>query len=170
MKQIPLLVLIMALFMNVSAQAQSTIKFRIKNAGFTTYGSFSDFSTEVQYDKNNPAKSKFTGTVKVKSVNTENSSRDAHLRKADFFDVDKYPTMKFESTEVSAVSTSKLNVKGNLTIKGVTKKVTFVTDIGSKSGKTSFTTSLYINRLDYGVGTSSWTLANDLYIDLYIEK
>ena len=170
MKQNTFFLVLATLIFSVSLQAQSTIKFKIKNAGFTTYGSFSDFSTEVQYDKSNPSKSKFTGIVKVKSVNTENSSRDAHLKKADFFDVDKYPSMKFESTEVTSVSSSKLNIKGNLTIKNVTKKVTFVTDISSKGGKTTFTSSLLINRLDYGVGESSWVLANDLNIDLYIEK
>jgi len=157
-------------FTSTALSAQSTVKFRIKNAGFTTYGSFSGFSLDVNYDEAIPRRSKFNGTVKVTTVDTKNSARDKHLRKDDFFDVAKYPEMKFSSTAVSKVSSTKLKVAGKLTIKNVTKDVVFDVKVGKKGTKTTFSSTLKINRLDYKVGTSSWVLANDLYIDLYVEK
>jgi len=164
------LLLLSILLLSFSIEAQSTIKFRIKNAGFTVSGFFSGFNLDVKYDKNQISNSKFNGTVKVETINTGNSSRDNHLKKSDFFDVAKYPSMKFESTSISSAGSGKITVSGNLTIKNITKKVSFETTVGSKSGKTTFSSSLLINRIDYGVGESSWTLANELYIDLYVEK
>lgn len=163
-------ILLLILFQVQTIEAQSTIKFRIKNAGFTVSGFFSGFNLDVKYDKNQISNSKFNGTVKVETINTGNSSRDNHLKKSDFFDVDKYPSMKFESTSISSAGSGKITVSGNLTIKNITKKVSFETTVGSKSGKTTFSSSLLINRIDFSVGESSWTLANELYIDLYVEK
>ena len=150
--------------------AQNSVKFRIKNAGFTVPGYFSSFKAYVTWDKSNPSAAKFSGTVDVNTVNTANSARDKHLKSADFFDVATYQSMKFESTSVSSVSSDRIKITGKLTIKNVTKTVTFDTKVSSSGSKTMFDSSLLINRLDYNVGTSSWTLANDLYIDLHIEK
>jgi polyisoprenoid-binding protein YceI len=78
--------------------------------------------------------------------------------------------MKFESSSVTMVSANLAKITGKLTIKDVTKTVTFETRVTYSGSKIAFDSSLLINRLDYNVGTSSWTLANDLYIDLHIEK
>jgi polyisoprenoid-binding protein YceI len=167
--KIILSLLVLALYCNI-AIAQNSIKFRIKNAGFTVPGYFSSFKPLVSWDKDNASKCKFIGTVVVSSINTANTARDNHLKKEDFFDVAKYPNMKFESTSVTLVSANLAKITGKLTIKDVTKTVTFDTKVTYSGSKVSFDTSLLINRLDYNVGTSSWTLANDLYIDLHIEK
>jgi polyisoprenoid-binding protein YceI len=150
--------------------AQNSVKFRIKNAGFTVPGYFSSFKAYVTWDKSNPTAAKFSGTVDVNTVNTANSARDKHLKSADFFDVVSYPSMKFESTSVTSVSSDRIKITGKLTMKNVSKTVTFDTKVSTSGSKTFFDTSLLINRLDYNIGTSSWTLANDLYIDLHIEK
>lgn len=163
-------ILTAALLFSAAVNAQSHVKFIIKNAGFNISGYFSDFKADVTYDKNNVKASKFNGTVKVTSINTSNNARDKHLRTDDFFDVAKYPEMTFKSTVVSPVSATKIKVVGDLTIKNVTKKILFEVDIEEKGGKTIFTTKLGINRLDYSVGTSSWTLANDLTMDIRVEK
>jgi polyisoprenoid-binding protein YceI len=150
--------------------AQNSVKFRIKNAGFTVPGYFSSFKPYVIWDKSNPSAAKFSGTVDVNTINTANTARDKHLKSADFFDVATYQSMKFESTSVTSVSAERIKITGKLTIKNVTKTVTFDTKVSTSGSKTMFDTSLLINRLDYNIGTSSWTLANDLYIDLHIEK
>jgi polyisoprenoid-binding protein YceI len=168
MKNLFLLFILLTIALN--SQAQNSVKFRIKNAGLTVPGYFSVFKPMVSWDKSNPSKSIFVGEVQVSSVNTNNKARDKHLKTADFFDVEKFPIMKFESTSVSAISASKIKITGKLTIKDVTKTVSFDTDISEMNGKTVFKSSLLINRLDYKVGASSWTLSNDLYIDLNIEK
>lgn len=168
MKNLLLFLCLIALSFN--SIAQNSIKFRIKNAGMTTNGYFGSFKPLVNWDKDNPSKCKFIGTVNVSSINTASAARDKHLKNADFFDVAKYPNMKFESTSVTMVSANLAKITGKLTIKDVTKTVTFETRVTYSGSKVSFDTSLLINRLDYNVGTSSWTLANDLYIDLHIEK
>ncbi len=154
----------------VTSNAQNSVKFRIKNAGFTVPGYFSSFKAYVTWDKSNPAAAKFSGTVDVNTVNTANNARDKHLKSADFFDVASYPSMKFESTSVTSVSSDRIKITGKLTMKNVSKTVTFDTKVSSSGSKTFFDSSLLINRIDYNIGTSSWTLANDLYIDLHIEK
>ena len=168
MQKFIILNILLALALTVSAQ--NSVKFRIKNAGFTVPGYFSSFKPYVTWDKENPSNSKFIGIVDVSSINTNNNARDKHLRNQDFFDVAKYPEMKFESTSVTKVSPSKIRIDGKLTIKNITKTVTFNADVIENTNKTIFKTTLKINRLDYKVGESSWTLANDLFIDLNIEK
>jgi polyisoprenoid-binding protein YceI len=71
---------------------------------------------------------------------------------------------------VTSVSSDRIKITGKLTMKNVSKTVTFDTKVSTSGSKTFFDSSLLINRLDYNIGTSSWTLANDLYIDLHIEK
>jgi polyisoprenoid-binding protein YceI len=161
---------LMLTILSLSLSAQNSVKFRIKNAGLTVPGYFGSFKPLVSWDKSNPTAARFIGTVDVNSVNTSNSARDKHLKSTDFFDVAKYPSMKFESTSVSSVSSDRIKITGKLTIKDVTKTVTFDTKVTTSGSKTIFSATLLINRLEYNIGTSSWTLANDLYIDLNIEK
>ncbi len=165
-----LLFILMFLIVGICANAQNSVKFRIKNAGFTVPGYFSSFKPYVTYDKDNLSAAKFIGIVNINSINTNNTARDKHLKGADFFDEAKYQTMKFESTSVSSISSTKIKVTGTLTIKDVSKTVSFETTVGEKNGKKTFTSTFSINRLDYNVGESSMTLANILNIDLYIEK
>lgn len=157
-------------FASIQANAQSSVKFRISNAGFTVPGSFSDFKTDVNYDRSSPSKSRFNGTVMVTSVNTKNKKRDKHLRNEDFFHVSKWPRMTFRSTSVKPNGSSKLRVTGKLTIKDVTKTVTFDVKVSKRGSKDVFDTTLKINRRHYNVGGWYMTLANELYIDLHIEK
>lgn len=153
-----------------AAFSQSTVKFRIKNAGFTVYGSFDEFNLDVDYNPSDLSSSTFNGTVKVKSIDTNNKARDKHLRNEDFFHVSKWAEMKFKSTSIQKINSSSIKVTGKLTIKDVTKTISFDVNVAKKSGKHTFSTSLQINRLDHKVGKSSWTLANNLYIDLHVVK
>jgi polyisoprenoid-binding protein YceI len=164
-----MLMLITLLTSSHLAYSQSEVKFRIKNAGFTVYGSFDEFELDVDYDPSDLSNSTFNGTVKVKSIDTNNKARDKHLRNEDFFHVDKWPVMKFRSNYIKKISNNKIQVTGKLSIKDVTKLITFEVEVSQKSGKYIFDTSLQIDRLDYNVGESSWTLANKLYIDLHVE-
>jgi polyisoprenoid-binding protein YceI len=103
-----------------------------------------------------PLQSTVTASVDLTSINTGQEQRDAHIRSADFFEVEKYPTMDFTSTGVRSVEGALL-LEGDLTIKGTTKPVTFELEIsgfgpdaygGTRSGFSAQTT---INRFDYGV-------------------
>lgn len=108
-------------------------------------GSATDFS-----------EAKVSFTVDVSSINTNNDGRDKHLKSADFFDAEKYPQMKFVSSSMKPLGGNKYKMDGQLTIRDVTKPVSFdVTYGGSintqRGAKAGFKAKTTINRFDYGL-------------------
>lgn len=107
--------------------AHSVLGFSVKHMMFTTArGRFSDFSGTIEFDPENVAASSVEVTIDTASINTSTADRDAHLRSADFFDVDEHPTATFRSTSVEADEDDDDDflIHGELTIKGITKPVT----------------------------------------------
>jgi polyisoprenoid-binding protein YceI len=103
----------------------SRIGFAAKHAMVTTVrGGFSDFTATVHLDAENPENSSATIEIQSASVDTGNADRDAHVRNADFFDVENHPTITFRSTSAKQVSDDEFELTGDLTIKGTTKPVT----------------------------------------------
>ena len=88
-------------------------------------GSFPKVAGVLTLDEDNPAKSSVQATIDVSSVETRDAQRDAHLKSADFFDVEKFPTMAFKSTHVTVTSAGAGTVEGELTIRDITKPVVF---------------------------------------------
>lgn len=86
-------------------------------------GDFDKVTGTVDYDETNPAASKINITVDVASISTREPQRDAHLKSADFFDVEKFPTITFVSTGVVKSGEDSFEVVGDLTIHGVTKTI-----------------------------------------------
>ena len=144
-----------------------------------TKGRFGDFSGTITYDAVKPAASSFSGTIQVKSIDTGNERRDGHLKNADFFEAETYPTITFESTEVTSAGENTLNVKGKLTMHGTTKEVTLPveilgTGINPRGGKAQIglETNFSILCSDYGV--NSWerfsaVLGDEVKIQVLIE-
>ena len=92
-------------------------------------GEFGNVSGEVMIDDKDPSKSSVKATIDVKSLSTGNEKRDGHLKSPDFFDVEKFPTITFESTKVSkGDKKGSYKVEGNLTMHGVTKPVMLTVD------------------------------------------
>ena len=87
-------------------------------------GSFNEFEGDGYFDADDATKSNLRLTIQAKSIDTRNADRDGHLRGNDFFDMDTYPLIEFQSTKVEPVDESNFRVTGDLTIKGVTKPVT----------------------------------------------
>jgi len=139
--------------------AHSTVSFTVKHMLITNVrGSFGDVSGTVYYNPQNLAATKVDATIGVESVNTNQPKRDAHLKSADFFDVAKFPYMKFVSKKVTAAGQDKFQLNGDLTLHGVTKNVTLDVvsagpEIKDPNGKiragASATTT--INRKDFGL-------------------
>jgi polyisoprenoid-binding protein YceI len=88
---------------------------------------------QIHIDESQPANSWVEAEVDVATVDTQNEQRDAHLRAADFFEVDTYPTITFKSTKVEAVSGQEYRVTGDFTMHGVTKSVTFDVEATTQS-------------------------------------
>ena len=86
-------------------------------------GGFEKMSGTLQFDPQNPADLKVEASIEAASINTREPQRDTHLKSADFFDVEKYPTLNFQSKEVQPLSDGQFRIQGDLTIHGVTKSV-----------------------------------------------
>ncbi|KIC96332.1 YceI family protein [Flavihumibacter solisilvae] len=119
-------------------------------------GTFKIWDGSVENGKPDFSDAKISFSIDVNSINTENENRDKHLKSDDFFNAEKYPTIKFESTSMQSLGNNKYKLNGNLTIREVTKPVTFdVTYGGSIAGqrgtKAGFKATTTINRFDYGL-------------------
>ena len=88
-------------------------------------GQFAKVSGVLTLDETELANSHIEAVIEAASIETRDAQRDAHLKSADFFDVEKFPTLSFKSTRISLVRDGELAVEGDLTIRGVTRKVLF---------------------------------------------
>lgn len=134
----------------------SGVSFSIRHFVSNVSGRFRDFDGVIKYDKANPAASSVEFTVRAASIDTTNNDRDEHLRSKDFFDVQKFPTLTFSSTQVAAKDSSTLNVTGNLTLHGVTRSITLpVSLLGTvktpRGEKAGFETAFKIDRKEFGI-------------------
>lgn len=124
-------------------------------------GSFNDVAGTATLDGANPSASTLSVTIQAASVDTRSEGRDAHLRSADFFDVENYPEITFTGTEF-AVDGDVITVTGDLTIKGVTHSVSIpfefqgaATDpLGNQ--RVGFEGSVVVNRKDWNL---NWNAA-----------
>lgn len=121
-----------------------------------TRGGFNRLRGQISIDEQNPANSWVNAEVDAASIDTHNKLRDAHLRSASFFEVKKYSTIAFRSTNVEQVDGQHYKVTGNLTLHGVTKPITFDVEYHGQSTKmgsrTPITAKATINRNEFGVG------------------
>ncbi|NNE65078.1 MAG: YceI family protein [Pyrinomonadaceae bacterium] len=162
-------------------KAHSSIGFRIKHMGLIDVpGHFRKFEGGLEFDASKSRNSSVSFTADMKSIDTGINARDNHLRSKDFFEVKTYPAMKFESTRIKKKG-KRYFVKGNLTMKDVTKEIEFPVRIygpirdqrGTIRMGVSGTTS--INRREFNVnyggnlpgGTA--VLADNVFVDLRIE-
>ena len=137
----------------------SQINFEIRHAAVSNVrGSISNITGTVVWDEKNLAKASVEATIDTNTVSTNNDARDKHLKSAEFFNVEKFPTMTFKSTSVTRAN-GKLQVIGDLTLAGVTKPVTLDVDgptapvKGMKGGLvTGFSATGTIKRADFNFG------------------
>jgi polyisoprenoid-binding protein YceI len=103
--------------------SHSSVGFSVRHMMITNVkGEFQKFEGELQYDPRSPETAKISASIEVASINTREEKRDAHLRSADFFDAETYPSIRFDSTRVSKKGED-LEVIGDLTIHGTTRQV-----------------------------------------------
>jgi polyisoprenoid-binding protein YceI len=153
----------------VPTDAGSKVHFVIRNFGINTGGDLAGLKGTIKVVPNNPASSSIDVTVQAGTVDTDNEKRDAHLKTDDYFDVAKYPTIHLVSTKISASSTPGSYIfTGNLTIKAVTKAITFPFTTSVSNGASIFAGEFSINRLDYGVGKESATMSDDVKVQLTV--
>jgi polyisoprenoid-binding protein YceI len=111
--------------------SHTSVAFTVRHLMITNVrGEFQKVSGSAAYDPKHPEATQLEATIEVASVSTREAQRDAHLKGADFFDAEKFPTITFKSKHAKAKGHGELEVVGDLTIHGVTKEVTLeVSDI-----------------------------------------
>jgi polyisoprenoid-binding protein YceI len=138
-------------------KAHSEATFQVRHLITKVRGRFSDFEGTIQFDEQHPELSSVNVTIQTASIDTSERDRDTHLRSADFFEVEKFPTLTFGSTVITRKGDQRFAVTGDLTIHGVTKPVTFdATYLGKAKDpwgneRIAFEADATINRKDYGL-------------------
>ena len=189
MKRITIIFLAILFAMTVvSAQSDwkldkvhSSITFTVKHMVISEVtGSFKDFTITLNSAKDDFSDAEVQSTIKVSSLSTDNTMRDNHLKSDDFFNAEKYPEIYFKSTSFEKLGDNKYKITGDLTIRDVTKNVTFnailngtlKTDHGLLSAWKATTT---INRFDYNLKwnktleTGSLIVGQDVTVTLNLE-
>lgn len=153
----------------VPVDASSSVQFSIKNFGLNVDGSLKGLQGNISFDPGNLNASKFNVTVNSATVNTGNSSRDGHLKKEEYFNVVKYPTLDFVSTKITASGKAgEYAMDGTITIKGVSKSIAFPFVVSSVSNGNRFLGTFKINRRDFKIGGKSWVLSDDVSVILNV--
>ena len=145
------------------------------------HGHFTKFTVNSDIDEKNVANSKVQVQIEAASVNTRDEKRDAHLRSADFLNVEKYPTITFKSNRGEIIDATHGRLVGDLTILGVTHEVVLnVEHLGKAKSpwgtiNAGFTAHAKVNRKDWGLNwnaaleTGGWLVSDEVNIDIEIE-
>lgn len=162
--------------------AHSTVGFAIRHLEINwVTGRFKDYKGTINYDAADVTKSSVEFSAKVESIDTGVAARDNHLRNADFFDAPKYPELTFKSTRVERKGKDAYMLHGNLTIKDVTKPISFpftmTGTIKDARGNTRWgiEAQTKINRRDFGINyggplpAGGLDIGNEVTINLHLE-
>lgn len=138
--------------------AHSEIEFKVKHMMISTVkGSFQDFGVTVDNASDKLDNGQVVVDIKTESINTKNEQRDQHLKSGDFFDASSFPEIKFVSTGITKEDDDEYKISGDLTIKDVTKPVTFKAEFGGivkdpwGNQKAGYTVTGKINRSEFGL-------------------
>ncbi len=155
----------------VPADDGSNVHFTIKNFGFNTGGDFKGLKGTIFFNPSFPSSATFSVNISSATINTDNETRDKDLREELYFHVEKFPEISLVSTKID--KTNKTDdgfyfFTGNLTIKGVTKPVSFPFKAEKVLNNYLFTGEFSINRLDFGVGEKSTVLSQKVIVNLKV--
>src|SRR5688572_1832585 len=166
----------MLLFVCITAAAgdpghevkSSKITFKIKNAGITVDGSFSDLQADIKFDPKYLDKSVLKASVGVASINTGIKKRDKDLQMRKYFNVEKYPRIKMISKKIQHIEKNKYKGTFDLTIKGVTKQIEIPFTYIGKEDEGTFSAEFTVNRRDFGVGSNSLILSDEATVSIEV--
>jgi polyisoprenoid-binding protein YceI len=144
----------------------SNVSFKIKNAGFTVDGKFGGVTGSIQFDATKTSGNKIEANIDANTIDTDNSTRNGHLKKEEYFYVDKFPKINMSTTTITKEANGQFKGLFTLTIKGINKIVPVLFTVTEQEGKAKFTGSFAINRLDYTIGSSSFILSDDVVVSI----
>jgi polyisoprenoid-binding protein YceI len=138
-------------------KAHSEATFQVRHLVTKVRGRFTDLGGTLAFDEASPERSTVSFAIQAASIDTGTPDRDAHLRSEDFFHVEKHPVMTFVSTSITPLGGNAYEVTGDLTLRGVTKRITLpVSYLGKAKDpwgneKIGFEAETTINRKDFGL-------------------
>lgn len=155
--------------------AHAFINFRVSHLGYSWLeGRFNTFSGNFSYDAAKPQASTVMVDIETNSVDSNHAERDKHLRSADFLDVKRFPKAKFVSTSFTPVADG-YQLKGNLTLHGVTKPLTLKVDkIGEGKDpwggyRAGFSGTTEFKMKDFGINANLGPASETVYMELHVE-
>jgi polyisoprenoid-binding protein YceI len=161
-------------------RTHSNVTFSIRHFFTPVVGKFTEYEIDLNFNPDDLANSSVKVEMDVNSVNTNNERRDGHLKTADFFNYEAHPKMTFSSTNITKTGENQFLMRGNLTIKNVTKPIEIpftllgVADHPSRANTivAGLEGSFKMNRLEYGVGTGDWVstavVSDELTVNIFL--
>lgn len=161
--------------------SHSSVTFEIRHFFAKVPGEFKKFDADIKFNPEDLAGSSINVTIPIASINTDNERRDGHLKTADFFDAETYPTMTFKSSSIKKTGDGTYVANGSLTIKDVTKKFDLpFTVLGmmdhpmrENTVVAGISSEFQILRNEYGVGTGDYVsdavIGNEVYVTINLE-
>jgi polyisoprenoid-binding protein YceI len=138
--------------------SHSHVEFAVRHLMISTVkGRFAEVTGTLTGDDTDPAQAAIELTIPVAGIDTREPQRDAHLRSGDFFDAETHPTITFRSSRIAKAGEGRFDVTGDLTIRGVTKRITLDVEAGGRGRdpwggeRIGFSTQTKINRKDFGL-------------------
>lgn len=158
-------------------KSHTSIEFHINHLGFSNFqGEFQDFDGTLVFDEAAPTNSSVDVTIDVNSVDTDVAKLDAHLKSADFFNAEKFPSMSFKSKSITITGDKTGKITGDFTLMGVTKELTLDVTLNKsaphpmmKIPAVGFSATGVIKRSDFGMSTYVPAVADDVYIRIETE-
>ena len=148
---------------------KSKISFKIKNLGINTGGTIGGLQANIQFNPADLAASSVEASVETKTINTDNDSRDEHLRSDDFFGVARYPKITLKSVSFKHNGGKNYTGTFNLTIKDKTKQIDVPFTYVDEGNNVVIKGNFKIDRLDFGIGGNSMILGNEVSISVEAE-
>lgn len=152
--------------------SHSDVQFKIKHLMISTVtGQFNKFSGSVETDSEDFTNAKVFFIADISSISTNNEQRDAHLKNSDFFDATNFPELIFESDSIEKISDDEYKLRGTLTMRGISKKITLNATFGGitkdpwGNTKAGFSVTGKINRQDFGISFGAVTETGGLLLD-----
>jgi len=152
-----------------SKVTRSAVTFKIKNLGFNVEGSFGGFNADINFKPASLATSSIEASVASNTVNTDNESRDNHLKSEDYFDVAKYPKIILKSVSFKHKSGSNYTGSFNVTIKDKTKLIEIPFTYIEAGNTATFKGDFQVLRTDFGIGGKNVILSNEANVSIETE-
>jgi len=161
-------------------RSHTNVTFSIRHFFTPVVGKFTAYDIDLNFNPNDLANSSVTVDMDVNSVNTNNERRDSHLKNPDFFNAEIFPKMTFSSTSITKTGENQFMMRGDLTIRDVTKQIEIpftllgVADHPSRANTevAGLEGSFKIKRLEYGVGSGDWVstavVSDELTVDIFL--